>query len=357
MYIAMVLEYFVYGGTEQAAINLARGLKAKGHNVKIFTTMNNRKDSDIEVIIIKDIKNFRNLFHKKPDIILFHSPGPLSYAILAYAKIANIKTVAYYHTLPEVFVSLITNNIDRPKNIFKEFNKIAEIPKKTIDGYLKSFYNTTDITFCPSKTLTEKLKKSGFVNAKYLPYGLELKTKVKKRKLEKIVKLLYVGQLRKDKNVEFLLKAFSQLLEIEKKRDFVLDIVGSGPREKQIRDLILELNLEGKVRFYGTIPHEKLEDIYPKYDIYLNAAKSETFGLSMAEALAYGLPVVAIHSHGSKELIKNKKNGFIIRSPREMAKSILKIIRKYKEFSKEAYKSVENYSIEKFVDRFLYLVK
>ena len=47
MHVIMVVEYFMYGGTEQAAVNLAKGLVKEGHKVKIFTTLISRKKSNL----------------------------------------------------------------------------------------------------------------------------------------------------------------------------------------------------------------------------------------------------------------------------------------------------------------------
>lgn len=349
MNIVMVVEYFLYGGTEQAAVNLARGLREKGHNVRILTTSKGRHDSGVETIPIRDVNKFARYIGRRPDVVLFHSPGPLSYAVLAYAKARRIPTAGYYHTVPDVFMDMVASasGLSRRRRLA---SYILNIPKRMVNSYLRSFYNSTDIVLCPSVSLKRSLLSHGFRNVHHLAYGLDFEAARPHGSLHSPVSLLYVGQFRKDKNIEFILRACSLLQK--KGFDFVLDLVGFGPEERRIKQEIARRKLEGKMRFYGVVPHEKLSKIYASHDIYVNAAASETFGLSMAEALSHGLPVVAMKSYGTEELI-NGKNGTVIRTTEQMANAIQRIGKRYPNASRAAVASVHKYKIETFADNFL----
>jgi glycosyltransferase involved in cell wall biosynthesis len=351
----MVVEFFLYGGTEQAAINLAHGLKAKGHKVKIFTTSVRRNVSGLDIVRIRDFASMSKLIDKRPDLILFHSPGPLSYAILTYAKTAGITTMGYYHTVPDVFISMLTsgspNDSKRQHNAMSSY--LLGIPKGMTYGYLKMFYNSTDMMLCPSRSLRSSLIQNGFKNVHYLPYGLSLVGSSPKRKAGDPLNLIFVGQLRKDKEVESVIRAVAHLQK--KGKIAMLDIVGVGPREKHIKDEIIKRGLEGNVRLFGLVPHEKLGPIYGSHDIYVNAAASETFGLAMAEALSHGLPVVAMKSHGSDELIADAVNGYVVSSEKEMADAIIKVTRGYPKLSKGAVQSIKKRTIKQFTEDFLQL--
>jgi glycosyltransferase involved in cell wall biosynthesis len=111
------------------------------------------------------------------------------------------------------------------------------------------------------------------------------------------------------------------------------------------------------------IPYQKNPAVIAKYyqsaDLYIHAAKAETFGLVVTEAFACGTPVVATKVGGIPEQIEEGKNGFLVPvgDAITMAKSIQKILENpdlQQSMSKEAsFKAQQNYGLQRMIDEYL----
>lgn len=337
MRILMVTETFAVGGTERAIVTLTKGLRQAGHEVKILAP-NSSPFRGITTIAYSDVSKIGSLILKwKPDVFHFHSPGPLSIFLLAYAKLLGKPTIAHFHSLPEAIKDKLP--VERP------------IVKKIIKSFMKNFYSKADATIVPSRALAASLRKAGWKNVVAIPYGTET-TKLKPPEPKKKISLLFVGQFRKDKNLEFLLHVLRRLPE-----NFHLTLVGDGPQCSHLKSLTVKLNISDRVHFPGPVPPEATEKIYGRHSIYVNASRSETFGLSMAEALATGLPVVAVPSFGSRGLIQNGKNGFIASTPASFSHAVLLATKKFKQLSQQAKLSARRFSVSNFVNRTMALYK
>lgn len=139
--------------------------------------------------------------------------------------------------------------------------------------------------------------------------------------------ITYIGRLEHIKGVNLLIGAFAAVcLE----HDVRLSIVGDGTERDKLEALVRSLNIEDKVTFYG-----QQVDIHP----YLSDASifvypstcEEVFGISIIEAMAYGLPCIANNVGGIPEIIKDEENGFLTKEPTEeqIALLIKKVIGMY----------------------------
>jgi len=131
------------------------------------------------------------------------------------------------------------------------------------------------------------------------------------------VVLLYVGRLVREKNLEFLLRSLSPLLRQSSTR-CVLILVGGGPALDFLRELSHDLGIADKVVFTGFVPPEKTPDYYAASDVFVFASRTETQGVSIAEALAAGLPCVVVGAMGAAEAVTNGVDGIVV-PPREDA--------------------------------------
>ena len=128
--------------------------------------------------------------------------------------------------------------------------------------------------------------------------------------------LVYAGRLIGLKGVKFLLRAVTRVRE-----DLPLKvlIVGGGEEEGSLRGLCRELALEKKVVFTGFVPHAEIPAYLRCADLAVYPSLAdEAFGLSICEAMACGLPVVATRVGGIPELIEDGKTGFLV-EPRDEA--------------------------------------
>lgn len=90
-------------------------------------------------------------------------------------------------------------------------------------------------------------------------------------------------------------------------------IVGEGDEKKSLQDLVRSLNMENVVTFLGFVPREKAAEIYGQGDIYVSPSFNEGMANFMLECMALGMPIVATDVGGTKELLRENENGFIIK--------------------------------------------
>lgn len=121
------------------------------------------------------------------------------------------------------------------------------------------------------------------------------------------VKLLYVGRLEKIKGLDMLIRALS---ELSNDLSFHLSIVGDGTQRKSLEDMVMNYNLEKNVEFFGgqadVKPYFRDAHIF----IYPSVCQ-EVFGISIVEAMAYGLICIANQVGGIPEIIKDEYNGYL----------------------------------------------
>lgn len=125
------------------------------------------------------------------------------------------------------------------------------------------------------------------------------------------IRIVSVGSLIERKN---------QMLQIEvaailKQRgaDFHLDIYGQGPTRDKLQARIKELDLGDQVTLQGV--HDNIGARMGAATLFLHTALYEPFGLVIVEAMASGLPVIALDGGGNRELVQDDENGYLIASP------------------------------------------
>ena len=113
--------------------------------------------------------------------------------------------------------------------------------------------------------------------------------------------LVYVGLLETRKGVDDLLPIFARVnIEIPTAQ---LTIVGTGPRETELRRLCRGLGLSDRVDFRSSLGDEELAGILGNCNVFLFPSRLEGFGLAAAEAMACGRPVVAYDNATNREVI------------------------------------------------------
>jgi glycogen(starch) synthase len=146
------------------------------------------------------------------------------------------------------------------------------------------------------------------------------------------VKLLFVGQLEKQKGVHTALQAVAKLVKKRGVKSPRLTIVGAGKdREyyQRLTQLVIDSNINGRVEFLGKVPRDDLPEIYNEHDILIfPSVVEEAFPLTLLEAMACGLAVVATTTGGSKEILVDGWNSLTFRAehPDELAARLERVI-------------------------------
>jgi glycosyltransferase involved in cell wall biosynthesis len=239
------------------------------------------------------------------DIIHVHSPFLLGRLGAKYARRMGIPLVFTFHTLYDQYVHYVP--------LGQEFTK--EITRRVC----RDFCNGCDLVIAPTGIVAEHLVKLGVrARIENIPTGIEidmfssgdenwLRERYSIKPDTKI--LLFVGRLGVEKNVSFLLDAFSEIHR--HKRDSCLVMVGSGPEEEKLKQKVHRLGLDGDVIFTGRLPWKEVVHCYCSSDIFVFTSVTETQGLVIGEAKAASLPVVAVRAFGVSEMVQDGSDGFL----------------------------------------------
>jgi glycosyltransferase involved in cell wall biosynthesis len=154
-----------------------------------------------------------------------------------------------------------------------------------------------------------------------IPWGVDTKAFPFKERLGKHIRLLYVGQVVPHKGITTALEALHKMMQQEGLEDICLKIVGGTVlpnHEKSLRDMVKQYGLENNVCFEGEFRREQLPEIYAKNDILLfPSIWEEPFSITILEAMASGLAVVATNTGGTPEILVDNINAMLF--PKEDA--------------------------------------
>ena len=252
------------------------------------------------------------------------------------------------------------------------FNKSS----KKIVEYLTLFYcdKTISELVVPTKKAYELFKKKYKVdrNVYIVPTGIDVEKfyKEKHKTLNIIQKrkelnisatdfvILFVGRIASEKNIELLLTSMKSLTMTSQK--IKLLIIGDGPDLKKYQDYVKRNGLEDNIIFTGKVPWNEICNYYLISNCFTTASRTETQGLTVIEAMAASLPVVAINDESFTGTVINELNGLIFKNKREYKKCILKLFENKEllnKLSSQARITAESHSSKYFAEQILDVYK
>jgi glycosyltransferase involved in cell wall biosynthesis len=235
--------------------------------------------------------------------IIISTPGPVGLTALLAAKMLNLQTSGIYHTDFPQYIRILTED---------------SFLESVAWRYMQWFYGQLDTVFVNSEEYMQSWIKRGFDTAKLkiLPRGLDTELFHPARRnpafFEKFgasngeVRLLYVGRISREKDLDLLADAYRRLRK--EGAPVQLFVVGQGPYSEALAKSLPE------AFFTGYLRGKELAAAYASADIFVFPSTTDTFGNVILEAQASGLPVVVSDSGGPKELVLDKANGLITRS-------------------------------------------
>lgn len=235
------------------------------------------------------------------------------------------------------------------KRIFEEFN-IPYIVVEHSTGYFTGLYNSFQINIIKkalnhsllviavSSFLKKKLIK--LTNTKILTIGNIVDKKFflfkKKRKNKKKFTFLIISELVKKKQVLELVKVFKKLQDENIK--FQLKIIGDGPEYTRIVNYVLKYSMEKNILILGIKNKVEISNFLDQADYLISCSKIETFGITIAESIAKGVPAIVLNSGGPKDFI-NKSNSYSVSNFDNLKNKIKNIIHKPKKFDRRKMNS------------------
>jgi len=235
--------------------------------------------------------------------IIISTPGPIGLTALLAAKMLNLQTSGIYHTDFPQYIRILTED---------------SFLESVTWRYMHWFYGQLDTVFVNSEEYRQSWMNRGFDPAKLkiFPRGLDTELFNPGHRdpafFEKFgpkngqVRLLYVGRVSREKDLDLLAQAYRRLrnegLSVQ------LFVVGHGPYSKTLSETLPD------AFFTGYLTGKELAVAYASADIFVFPSTTDTFGNVIIEAQASGVPVIVSDAGGPKELVEDKANGFITRS-------------------------------------------
>jgi len=175
--------------------------------------------------------------------------------------------------------------------------------------------NCANIIVCNSsnteKTIRPLVRTQTPIYKIYPAFNFYNKPKRKKR-VDRIIKLLFVGTIYERKGLQYLIKA----IQLINRDDFILDLIGSTTVDpeyvKTLEYLVNSTHLQSKVKFHDNVSDSELHQYFSNADIFIMPSIWEGYGMAIIEAQYNGLPVIASEIGGIVEIIKDGVNGYLV---------------------------------------------
>lgn len=366
-------------GVATSTYNLVRAFKNNGHRVIVVTTRFDKgklsiKDDVIRIpgIVLKKfygltITGFYNrhvikyLKDAGAELIHYHSDASMGVFARRASKILNIPVVYTYHTMYEEYT-----------HYFSKGKFFDSTMKKLVRNYSRSVSKHLNTIITPTEKSKEYLLKAGVKqNIFVIPTGMNVDrfyiykdtqkfmTSFKNRHNYKTntKTILSLSRLGKEKSIDVTIKYFASYIQSHPRDDVRLIIAGEGPDKKEFVNLVNELHINKKVIFVGKIPNKKVVNYYLISDCFVSSSLTETQGLTLLEAMASRIPVLARKDKTTLLLINDCKNGFIFENLEEFNEKLELIltmnIKQKNELKSNIESSLKKYSLETFYEKIL----
>lgn len=364
--------YFpVISGVVRSIRSFRDELSRQGHNVFIFAQEQGHTDEEpfiyrypslplpipVDIPAAIPISPFvdRLLPTLKLDVIHTHHPFLLGQTAAAKAQELNLPLVFTFHTQYREYTHYVPFSADTIQNFLKN----------TVDRWLQDFMRRCQHIIIPSESMQEILVNQYGLKDNYtvIPTGIDLEAyrtadgqKVRnKHRWGKDMVMVSVGRLAPEKNWPTLLQATALVLKEYPKFRFVL--IGDGPERKNLETLAKELGIRKRVTFTGSLSFSETPAYMKAANLFGFASVTETQGLATLEAMAAGLPVVAVDASGTRDLLKDGQQGYLVEnSPEALAEGIKKLLAnpdRMQKFSEAAGKKAQTYGIEVLTQKLL----
>ncbi len=241
------------------------------------------------------------------DLIHVQTPFVAHYAGLKAARRLGLPVIATYHTLFEEYLQ----------------HYARFLPAGLLRGQARAFSrrqcNALDAIVVPSTAMRQRLESYGVdVPMQVLPTGIPLAQFAAGngpafRRRHGIAEgrrmALFVGRVAHEKNIGFLLDALVHARRIQP--DLLLVIAGEGPAMGELKQKAQALDLHDAIKFIGYLDRARdLPDCYAAADVFVFASRTETQGLVLLEAMAAGLPVIALAEMGTIDILAPGRGAF-----------------------------------------------
>ena len=297
MKVAILLENFYIGGAQRVVSELVKNFDHNKAEIRVICTGRRSETQmarDVEKLVRVDYLNitgrntlasFRKVFRAlnafKPDVVNAHLVGQL-YAV-PWGILHNTPTVITVHTRPEQgFVKKIEFLI----RWALRFGKLSLVAvSRENQRLVQKYFDIGEEKVC---CINNGVNTNSFYRVEHEYFTF-----------------INVARHDSNKNQVAILKCFAKLYQTN--HTIRLILLGNGPDHQRLQQLSRELAIENAVEFPGML--NNVEGYYARSDVYVQASRREAMPMSVLEAMAAGLPVIATNVGGLKDVVQG--NGFL----------------------------------------------
>jgi 1,2-diacylglycerol 3-alpha-glucosyltransferase len=360
------------GGVARSVASFTEAFRRRGHRVLVVApTYEDMPEREQDVLRVPAIQRFNGsdfslklpvpvmLFPELeqfgPEVVHSHHPFLLGDTAIRLAARSNLPLVFTHHTMYEQYTHYVPGDSSAMKQfairMATEYANLCDqviAPSESIADVLRERSVTTPIEPIPTGIDRERFAQGDGAGARR-KYGIPPGAFV----------VGHVGRLAPEKNLAFLARAVAAFVEADD-RAHVL-IAGLGPALEDIRATFAERGLSDRLRLVGTLEGPELSDTYHAMNVFAFASQSETQGMVLAEAMAAGVPVIAVDAPGAREIVRDGHNGRLLAHEDEAAfAEVLRSIATFSQvqsraLSEAARATSESFGLDRCADRVLSL--
>lgn len=314
------------GGVANSVRRFTEEFRERGHRVLVVApefegapraeqdvvrvpAVQNFNGSDFAVPVPITLRVSEGLKDFLPQVVHSHHPFLLGDTALRVAASREVPVVFTHHTMYENYTHYVPG--DSPQL------------KRFVIDLTTGYCNLCDGVIAPSETVADLLLRRGVtVPVAVIPTGVDLKVfagadgPAYRRAAgipESAFVVGHVGRLAPEKNMGFLADALVGFLARHPGRRFLL--VGEGPSKEQLLATFAGYGLSERVHLGGVLQGRELASAYNAMNVFAFASLTETQGMVLTEAMAAGVPVVAIDAPGVCEVVRDGENGRLVPRP------------------------------------------
>ena len=311
------------GGVARSVEAFSAEYRKRGHRVLVVAPeFPGMSLDEVDVVRINAIQNFNasdfsvalpihphlsdSIDAFRPDIVHSQHPFLLGITALRLARHRGLPLVFTHHTLYDQY----THYVPGDSSALKRF--AIELATR--------YANLCDQVFAPSESIQTLLQQRGVttpiavvptgVRLEYFAQGDGLAFRREMGIPETAFVVGHLGRLAPEKNLEFLTQAVTDFINRNSRAHFLL--IGNGPSENAIRAAFARAGMESQLHIAGILQQQPLADALHAMDVFAFASMSETQGMVLTEAMAAGLPVVALDAPGAREVVSDGLNGRLL---------------------------------------------
>jgi 1,2-diacylglycerol 3-alpha-glucosyltransferase len=315
------------GGVARSIDRFVKRYQNLGHHVMIVAPeFNDMPENESHVIRTPSIRNFNHtdfsvvlpVPHRlsaavkefEPDIVHSHHPFLLGGTALRIAHTFNIPLVFTHHTRYEDYTHYMPGNsawmkrfVERLATHYANLCDQVFVPSQSIQTLIEQRGVTTPISVVPTGVEVDEFSQgdgAGFRQSFGIPPNS--------------IVVGHLGRLSEEKNLPFLVTAIIRfMLRNDTLGDTRCLLVGAGPLLEKMEKRFAEAELSHRLHVVGELTTPQLlVNAYHAMDVFTFASKSETQGMVITEAMAAGLPVVALDAPGVREVVDDNCNGHLL---------------------------------------------